>query len=240
MPHPTIIRSGLDFRDLLQSRSIVFAMFYASGTASKAMMPVFDSLCEKHQAPPRVAFIKVKKDELSGLCREQNVEMKTTLTFATFVGGNMIDSTDGTDCRDLENMINLHTSRKRQDNLPKDHDRPHPHRRDRARSLSPRHRPRPRSQDHHESGLLIVNLPKPDVPMYEYWPAQMERISRFGPFAIHQSVHPVYRGSDGRYRQADVELSNNADGVEATYMDRSGPLDVERTIYQYPRPRGRD
>lgn len=242
MPRPTPIHSGPDFQDLLSSRSIVFAMFYVKGTSSQAMMPIFQSLCEEHQSPPRVAFVKLRKDKLPDLCREHGIETETTLTVTTFVEARKVDSTDGRDSRDLEAMVERHVSRTR--SSPPPTPRRHSRSPDRARARSPASRTRSvsptRLRPRRQPSPQIAFQPANDsIPMNGYVPVEIIRVSYWGPFSFARPVRPVHQGRDGRHRPTEIELSRTERGVEATYMDRSGPLDVERTIVQYPRCDGK-
>jgi len=71
------------------------------------MLPIFESLCEEHTTT-RVAFVMVKKDDLPGLCVEHQIPRSTNLTFAAFKNECKVGMTDGTHSEDLEIMVQRH------------------------------------------------------------------------------------------------------------------------------------
>lgn len=237
MPRPAQMASGPHFRETLRNHRTVFAMFYrCSDTASRAMLPIFESLCAEHSSPS-VAFVKVKKDDWPGLCVEHCIPRSTSLTFTTFKNEDKIDSTDGADERELERMVERHIS-------PSS-------RRARARSRSAcgccehrvrartpsrdrevyRFRRRPRSVSRHRVPFEVHWPSQHRAQPHRYYPAELRHVQRLGPLTIERPVDLEYRGQDGRYRRAhDIRLSRTSSGTEATYLDWSGPIAIERRI----------
>ncbi|KAK5085129.1 hypothetical protein LTR70_008083 [Exophiala xenobiotica] len=96
MSRPVHMSSGSYFRETLRDYPTVFAMFYkCSDLSTRAMLPIFEFLCEEHTTT-RVAFVMVKKDDLPGLCVEHRIPRSTNLTFAAFKNERKVGMTDDT------------------------------------------------------------------------------------------------------------------------------------------------
>ncbi|KAK5941215.1 hypothetical protein PMZ80_006492 [Knufia obscura] len=241
MSRPVQMSSGPYFRDTLRDYSMVFAMFYkCSDVNTRAMLAIFESLCEEHSTPS-VAFVKVKKDDLPGLCVEHDIPRNTSVTFAAFKNERKVGMTDGTNSKELERMVESHVRSARPRLRGGDHgscdccDS-----RARTRSVSsrpervvhaPRARDRPRSASRHRVPLVVDWPGRRHAPRNATIPADLTYVDRRGPRAVERRAHLEYLGGDGRYhRTDDVRLQRTPRGAEATYLDWSGPIAIERTI----------
>lgn len=241
MSRPVRISSKEQFYEILADYPIVFAMFYMSGDIStKAMLPIYEDLC-KENSTPSIAFVKVNKEEYSSLCRKYNVPRNTSLTFVAWKFGGKLEVIDGENSKELEHFVHRHARKPKSPSPP-----PRPKKcdcrdakedEDEAGSSksSPRqprivveHRPRPRR--YHLP--FNVKVPKDGLEAHKAYPAKIRHRARFSPFVLERPAKLEYTGQDGHRRTAsDVRIQRGEDGqAEATYMDKSGTLDVERTI----------
>lgn len=62
-------------------------------------------------------------------------------------------------------------------------------------------------------------------------PADLTYVDRRRSITVERPVWLEYFGQDGRYhRTDDIRLQRTPQGAEATYLDRSGPIAIERTV----------
>ena len=239
MSRPVQITSGSYLRETLKDYHTVFAMFYrCSDLNTRAILPIFESLCEEHSTSS-VAFVKVKKDDLPGLCVEHHISRSTSLTFAAFKNERKVGTINGTSSEALERLVQTHI----RSTIPRARGRERLfcgccESRARTRSADPdpeRVLSRPqraaRSHSRHRVSLVV------DWPARRYAgrnaliPADLTYVSHRGPLEIERPMQLEYLGRDGRYyRTDDVCLQRTARGAEATYLDRSDTIAIERTI----------
>ena len=239
MSKPVQITSGSYLRDTLKDYDTVFVMFYkCSDLNTRAMLPIFESLCEEHSASS-IAFVKVKKDDLPGLCAEHRIPRSTSLTFAAFKKERKVEMINGTSSEALERLVQTHI----RSTAPRARGREHSscdccNSRARACSAGPEpeqvmSRPRraARSHSRHRVSFVVDWPARRRVERDAAIPADLTYIGSCGPLEIERPMQLEYPGRDGRqYRTDDVRLQRTATGAEATYLDRSGPIAIERTI----------
>lgn len=244
MSKPVHISSGSYFRETLRDYPTVFVMFHkCPDLATRAMLPIFESLCEEHTTP-RVAFIVVKKDDLPGLCVEHHIPRSTNLTFAAFKNECKVGMTDGTKSTDLERMVQTNirstaprptavrpTGRQRAscdccDQRARSHSRS-----SRSEQQVPQPQRAARSHSRHRVPFTIDWPGRRNAPRNATLPADLTYVDRRGPFPVERPMQLEYLGRDGRYRRTnDVRLQRTPRGAEATYLDTSGTIAIERTI----------
>lgn len=244
MSRPVHMSSGSYFRETLRDYPTVFAMFYkCSDLTTRAMLPIFESLCEEHTTT-RVAFVMVKKDDLSGLCVEHRIPRSASLTFAAFKNERKVGMTDGMNSEDLESMVQTYirpTAPRPTAIRPRGRERAScdccDHRA-RTRSRSSRSDRRvsrlqraARSHSRHRVPFAVDWPDRRNAPRNATLPADLTYVDRRGPLAVERPLEVEYLGRDGRYRRTDdVRLQRTLRGAEVTYLDQSGPIGIERTV----------
>ena len=249
--YPLQVTEPARFRDAIREWPTLFAMFYMCGDIStRTMQPIYESLCSEH-ASSSVAFAKIKKEEWPGLCFEHDVPRGTSLTFVAFKDGHKVELINGDSPKKLERFVEKHVKptqrrrstcdccddgygRGRNGHIERlDPSRPVRRERSRSRHVVPIHvERRERSRSRHVAPVHVDTSHHHRIPANYALPAELRQVHHFGPFRIERPAQLQYRGVDGRnHRTNDVRVVAGRDGrPEATYLDYSGPIAIERTI----------
>lgn len=233
MSRPVRLRSEADLQETVQDYQITFVLFYSTRNASvQDFTSVYNSLCERFSTPD-VAFTKMPKEDFPALIDKCGVPHTSVLTLIVFKQGQNVDVVDTRDSRLLERCIENHvrpSPRCQAILAPRCHAtvhaqvQPHGRRRGSTEGRPPRPRLVPLRINPESAARLGPNQTMPSSMTYRY------------PHRGHMQQQPVqlvYRGqADGRpHRASSVHLIRDGNrSPEVTYLDRSGPLAVERTL----------
>lgn len=232
MSRPVRLRSEADLQETVQDYQVTFVLFYSTRNASvQDFTSVYNSLCERFSTPD-VAFTKMPKEDFPALIDKCGVPHRSVLSLIVFKRGQNIDVVDIRDSRLLERCIESHVlpSPRFQAILAPRRDCCHAQdqqfgrRRGSTDGRTPRPRLVPLRINPESAARLEPNQTMPSNMTYRY-PHQGH---------IHQRpARLTYRGqADGRpHRASSVHLVRDGNrSPEVTYLDRSGPLAVERTL----------
>lgn len=238
------ITSGPYFRETLRDYSTIFAMFYISDHISaKVMLPIYESLCDEHSSPS-VAFVKVDKEGLPGLCTEHDIPRDTNLTFAAFKNNDSVEIVEGQSSRGLERFVERNigcvrvqaTSRADSEcfcgyNRAAEEAQSHPNNSGDVAVPSRLEANPPRVRTHRVP-LHITSPCFHGRSRHRSYPAELRYMHHHRSQSTECPAHIFYRGQAGHYHRADdVRIQQGSDGrPEATYLDQSGPIAIERTL----------
>lgn len=233
MSRPVRLTSASHLREIVQDYETTFIMFYSSRNASiQAFTPIYNSLCARYSTPS-IAFTKTPREDFPELRDQCGVSQNSVLDLVVFKRGENVGVIEIKDSRSLERCIERYVRPRYEvrlqpccdDKNTSADDQSRPQRRSSWERSPERHAPRlvPLRIDPRSAARVRPNQTMPANMTYRY------------PHRGHGHERPaelIYRGRDGRPRRASsVHITRDGHRpAEVTYLDRSGPLAIERAL----------